>query len=358
MDWPEILTLAFNLFMCIPTLASLTKLDNWWVRGFDFPRVQISALIVVSIMLSLWVYSFQHDWHYVITGVLFICLIYQLIKIYPYTFIAPKQVVAYEGDDNKEHISILVSNVLTENRAYKRFIDLVQDRNPDMFLTLETDKKWENALAPLEKDYEYSAKIPLSNLYGMHLYSKLVLEDIEIKFLVKDDIPSIHGFVRLPNGKKVAIHCLHPRPPSPSESDSSTERDAELLLVAREINVDDGPVLVFGDFNDVAWSRTALLFQKISGLLDPRRGRGFFNTYNANYRLLRWPLDHVFHSKNFTLIELARCEHIGSDHFPMYIKLNYSEGAEEIQEAPEADKEDKEFADEKVEKASPKERSL
>ncbi|KKM72467.1 hypothetical protein LCGC14_1420210, partial [marine sediment metagenome] len=137
-----------------------------------------------------------------------------------------------------------------------------------------------------------------------------------------------------------------------------TERDAELLLVAREINVDDGPVLVFGDFNDVAWSRTALLFQKISGLLGPRRGRGFFNTYNANYRLLRWPLDHVFHTKNFTLIELARCEHIGSDHFPMYIKLNYSEEAEEIQEAPKADKEDKEFADEKVEKASPKERSL
>lgn len=358
MSWLEIVTLILNLLFCIPTAASLTTFDVWWVRGFDFPRIQISVLIFLNILFAIYVYDFTEAWQFIVLSALIFSVVYQCILIYPYTIFAKKQVIAYSGADNDSHISILVSNVLTPNRGYEELIALVTSRDPDLFLTLETDAKWENALEPLEGTYKHSVKVPLDNLYGMHLYSKLPLENMEVKYLVRGDIPSIHGTLKLHNGKKVAIHCLHPKPPTPSESDTSTNRDAELLLVAREIDVDSGPVLVFGDFNDVAWSRTTRLFQKISKLLDPRRGRGFYNTYNANYPLLRWPLDHVFHTKNFTLVELARAKNIGSDHFPMFIKLNYTPKAEWMQDTPQADASEKKRADEKIEKAKPKEKSL
>ncbi len=354
MSFLELFILCLNILFCIPSAASLTKFDYWWIRGFDFPRVQITVLLIVNILLALVVYDFDAIWHFLIVSALCLGLWYQCALIYPYTIFAKKQVINYDGGQNENNISILVSNVLTENSNYNKLIDLTRSKNPDLLLTLESDKKWEEALDVLEETYTYSVKVPLENLYGMHLYSKFPLENIEMKYLVADGIPSIHGTLKLPNGKNATIHCLHPRPPSPSESKTSTNRDAELLLVGREIEKDAKLVLVFGDFNDVAWSRTTRLFQKVSGLMDPRRGRGFINTYNANYKLLRWPLDHVFHSDDFTLIEIDRGKNIGSDHFPMYIKLNYTPRAEWRQEALVASQDEKELVEEKIEKGDPK----
>ena len=94
------------------------------------------------------------------------------------------------------------------------------------------------------------------------------------------------------------------------------------------------PIIVAGDFNDVAWSHTTRLFQRTSRLLDPRVGRGFFNSYNAKLPLLRYPLDHLFSSDHFALVHLERMSYFGSDHFPILVVLNLEPEAAQEQEAP------------------------
>lgn len=89
----------------------------------------------------------------------------------------------------------------------------------------------------------------------------------------------------------------------------------------------------------------------MSGALDPRRGRGMFNSFHASHPLLRWPLDHIFHDNSFTLVELRRLPNIGSDHFPVYAELQYEPKAEALQDAPEADQDDREEAEEMIEEA-------
>lgn len=354
-----ILQIIFLVIASIPiiaTIASILKLDNWWIRIFDFPRIQIVFLNLVALtglLITIPFHSFDAYWYYGVLIALGLCLIFQGVKIFPYTSLAKKQVIRFKGKNEDRTIALLISNVLTTNKKYQKLIDLVKEKKPDILLTLETDKKWEEALSVLEEAYPYTVKIPLDNLYGMHLYSRLELMDAEVRYLVEEGIPSIRTWVRLDCGKKVQLYCLHPTPPSPTERDTSTNRDAELLLVGKEIAEHDHTAIVIGDLNDVAWSRTTNLFQKISGLMDPRIGRGFFSTFHASYPLFRWPLDHIFHSDDFTLVKLERLPHIGSDHFPIYSELHYEPRAEAVQEEEEADQEEEEWAEEKIEKAEP-----
>jgi endonuclease/exonuclease/phosphatase (EEP) superfamily protein YafD len=107
---------------------------------------------------------------------------------------------------------------------------------------------------------------------------------------------------------------------------------------------------VAGDLNDVAWSETSELFVRLSGLLDPRAGRGFYNSYNAHNPLFRYPLDHVFHSHHFELVRLERCPPIGSDHFPILIELQYVPEAKAEQQPSEKEAGDEELAQEKLER--------
>ncbi|NND61563.1 MAG: endonuclease/exonuclease/phosphatase family protein, partial [Flavobacteriaceae bacterium] len=158
--------------------------------------------------------------------------------------------------------------------------------------------------------------------YGMHLYSKKEFLQPTVEFLVENDVPSIFTSVEMSPGNRIKLICLHPAPPSPTENDTSEERDAELMLVGKRIRKSELPTVVCGDMNDVVWSRISRLFKKITGMIDPRVGRGFFPTYHAKFWLLRFPLDHLFHTKDLFVGRMERTNYFGSDHFGMYYEIH------------------------------------
>jgi endonuclease/exonuclease/phosphatase (EEP) superfamily protein YafD len=333
-----------TILTVLVTIIPLSPNKHWVVRGMDFPRLQF---MVFSLALLITIFVFL-DKGSAITLILasatVICLIWQLWWILPYTMLWSKEVKFCEEVDPERQISIITSNVLTPNRNVDALIELVKKHQPDILVTLESDLWWQEQLNVLESDMPYSVKCPLDNLYGIHLYSKLRLHDQEISYLVEKDVPSIHVSIELRSGHKVRAHFLHPAPPSPTENEKSAERDAELIAVARSVAKSDQPVLVAGDLNDVAWSSTTRLFRKISGLLDPRIGRGMFNTFHVKFPFFRWPMDHLFHSKHFTLCSIRRLPSISSDHFPLFTSLSFApiDGAE--QKGLESDVEDQERA--------------
>ena len=339
------------------TLLSTSRSSHWGVRNWDFPRVQIALAAAASGVAYAAFFFRGRWWEWALLAGEALTVAWQCYKIWPYTPFHRKDVHRSEsfrknGKRGREGstFGLLVSNVLMENPHHDRFLRMVEHCDPDLVLALEIDAAWMASIEPLSRKYPYSVKQPQENYYGMVLFSRLPLVDPRVLFLVQDDIPSIHTAIDLPGGGRIWLHGLHPRPPEPIRDQPSTPRDAELVLMGNTIGDDeDRPTVVAGDLNDVAWSPTSELFLRLSGLLDPRKGRGFFNSFNAKNPLMRFPLDHVFHSNDFRLVSLQRLENIGSDHFPIFIELSHEPDAEAEQPETPSEPGDQEEASEKLE---------
>jgi endonuclease/exonuclease/phosphatase (EEP) superfamily protein YafD len=314
--------LAF-IFILSPFLPAFPN-PHWFFRTADFIRIQslIIQLVLLVLVASL-VDEFDIFAVCILAGLL-ISALYQFAKIAPYT---PLHTSAKEKSPSDGMVSVLAGNVLQTNNNYDKFLAIVKKYDPDLVLVMESNKDWKKGLALLEKSHPHTVQIPLENLYGMHLYSKVKLQNVSINYHVEKDIPSIFCEYPINDSNTIFFACLHPAPPSPTENDTSKERDAELMIVGEHIRDLNKPVVVCGDMNDVVWSRTTRLFKKMTDMIDPRVGRGFFPTYHAGYRLMRFPLDHIFHTQDLFIGTMERSENYGSDHFAMYYEIYHKTGA-------------------------------
>ncbi len=327
----------FTLLAFLATLIPLSSSKEWYIRIFDYPRLQTFVIAVIALIWFFIYYFKRTAMHWLFAGILSFIIIVQAYKAWPYTPFAKKTVLTAAAETNSGAVSLLICNVLQTNTDYHLLIEKVKHYNPDILITTETDSIWQQQLSIIEKNYPFSVKVPLTNLYGMHLYSRMPLAQSMVRYLIEPEIPSIYTKVQLKNGEWITLFIVHPRPPVPGESSDSKERDAEIIMVGREAKKDGGPVIVAGDLNDVAWSENTELFQEVSGLLDPRRGRGFYNTYHAKVPIFRWPLDHIFHSNHFKLIKMERLSSVNSDHFPVFVHLSYEPEDKNLQPVTKPD---------------------
>ena len=354
-------TLLVAVWLISGSLLNLTHSSNWYVRGWDFPRLFTTALAVAT--GTAW--GFLCDWQWqdwlLLTSLAGV-VGWNLWNVYPYTPLAgkhvqpaPKNAPADSPHDGPRTVRLVSSNVLMENEQHDRWLAEIRKADPDVILALEVNEAWAAAIDRLRDVYPHVVRHPQENYYGMVLLSRLELVNPRVKEVIEADVPSIHTGLTLRDGTAVNLICLHPKPPEPLRNQDSGPRDAELVTVGRQIGDDpaDAPTIVTGDLNDVAWSHTTRLFLRLSGLLDPRVGRGLYNSYNANNPLFRFPLDHFFHSNDFKLVDLRRLGKVGSDHFPMFLELLYDPAADAEQPEQAESAGDRAEAEEMVADAEP-----
>ncbi len=311
----------------------------------DFPRLQIAALACLWLIGWFFLIPDSGIWLSIMAVSVGCVLVYQCAWILPHTEMHAQEVSLYmpESEDDAPIVKLLSSNVLMSNRDSSQLLALIEQHRPNIIITLESDQWWQDQLDVMEH-YPHRLACPLDNLYGMHIFSQLPLHDSAIEFLVESDKPSMRCRIEVTPTVSAQLHVVHPAPPAPGENEESTERDVELIMLAKALADTQERVIVAGDLNDVAWSATTRLFRQISGLLDPRIGRGVYNTFNAFHWFARWPLDHVFVSSHFQVVDIQRLSKIGSDHFPLLVELAITDGPA-MSNVVEQDEQDEERLD-------------
>ena len=354
-----ILLLVVCLFL--GSLLSLSSYPHWFIRAWDFPRIQI---VVIAVGLSVLHFVFSRIWEnaptwlsWTVYALTLILIVWHGFRIAVYSPLVQTQAKSVEPEQpdsagrKENQIRILVSNLELENDKYELWRKTVLAADPDVLVVLEPGERWVKEIEPLFEEYSEQIIYPQENWYGMMLLSRLPVEEQQIRFLVQDDVPSIDTKLQLKSGQTIRLIGVHPRPPEPVRNNDATARDAELMLWGKELKEEQGPVIICGDLNDVAWSRSTRLFLRTSGLLDPRIGRGLFNTFHADHWWMRFPLDHIFHSNHFSVVQIQRLPFVGSDHFPIFIDLEFSPEKKEEHEVMKKEAGDEEEAEERIERA-------
>ncbi len=321
---------GFSILFILVTALPMLPVGWWWIRVLDYPRFQVAIALVIVCVCLLAFDQPKSGFTWALVVLAFAAFLYQMTRIWPFTPLAKRQVADAKTCD--ACVQLLVSNVRVGNRDAERLIRLAEEVKPDILLLVETNGWWDDALHPLASKYETVVRHPQENGYGLHFMTNMPVESVRLRFLLEPEVPSVHARLTMENGESILFLGIHPQPPVPNFK-NTRPRDAELIIAGREASESSLPAIIAGDLNDVAWSRTTELLMRTTDMLDPRRGRGVFATFPVQTPGLRWPLDHIFHSKHFTIKKLHVCKNIGSDHFPVFVELCRERTAEERQES-------------------------
>ncbi|MEG8013533.1 hypothetical protein QP165_03385 [Sphingomonas sp. 22R3R2A-7] len=218
--------------LILVTGLSLFESNEWWIRIWDFPRVQILAGLVLAAGLSLWLDRRAGR------GIAVLCAVaagWQLYRIYPYTPLARTELAFADNVPGAKGacFSVLSLNVLESNRDYPRTARLIDRMRPDILLLMETDRRWADALATQLARYPHRLERPIENTYGMILATRLPMRDGRIETIAEKDTPSIHA--ELTAGSAFRVIALHPRPPSPDRIPRPAMRRSRSPQSARRV---------------------------------------------------------------------------------------------------------------------------
>ncbi len=236
-----------------------------------------------------------------------------------------------DSTEKKNEASLLLTNVLSSNQSYDVLLKIIKLKKADIIIVLELTPLWAYELKIIGKQYPYQKLIPRRDNFGIGLYSKYPLENITVIDFATNGIPSITASIRF-NRNHVNIIATHPMPPFNEFFAKQQKKHLENIAVftqSKEVitnSKDTALIIVAGDLNSTQWSPSYRRLMDSTDLKNTRQGKGIYPSWSAGGivgYLLQIPLDHVLVTKNIHTQKFEKLESIDSDHFPIYLELQF-----------------------------------
>ena len=102
------------MFFIIAIILPLVRCDAWWIRVFEFPRLQLLFLGILLVITAVFFLDYPNTIFIHVSLLVVAPVIYQFSKIIPYTAVYPQQMLALDKNIGGEHIKLVISNVFME----------------------------------------------------------------------------------------------------------------------------------------------------------------------------------------------------------------------------------------------------
>jgi len=214
--------------------------------------------------------------------------------------------------------NVLLANVLQLNNQHTKLLDLIRKENPDLIALVEVNQTWIDALEPALKGYCSSHQALREDNYGLALYCRFPIHQVETRYFCEEDVPTIVAHLELENSPFIVIGT---HPPPPKSLKESINRNQQLVAIGRYVSGQSGNKIVLGDLNITPWSPYFRETLVISGLRNSQRGMGLQPSWPRKNPLLRVPIDHILVSGGIKVLNRKLGPDIGSDHFPVILEF-------------------------------------
>lgn len=278
-------------------------------------KFQYFILGIVFLIYYIYIYSYKKDKDYVLP--IFLCtfvILINAVDVCPMFFKYPKIEQSFS-----KTIKIADYNVRSENRHYDKFLQQIQDEQPDIVLAQEINEDWLENISQLKKTYPYCIEHPRDDNFGIAMYSKIPLKELKIIEWSDWAIPLISAYVDLGN-KDIRIIGVHTTPPINFEY--IERRNIMLNKINESVKNESKDIIIMGDLNTTSYSYAYKKFIKNTGLKDASRGHQITGTWpDKFFPILRISIDHILSTESIFVKSYKAVTGIGSDHLPVYAEL-------------------------------------
>ena len=301
--------LSIALGVGIASVIALAGRAHWIAELFTHFRVQY-VVVQIAVLIGLTL-----RWRMLASALTVPLLVANLLGLADYW---PSREARADTDDD---FRLLTANLDRHNDDSARFVALVRELEPDAIVLLEVTPAWSDALVTLARDYPAQHLVPREDAFGIGLMSRAPLAAVETVDL--GGAPAVDAALWLRDGRRLRLVGAHLW--TPVSRARAGARNAQLEALGDLTGGLSEPLVVTGDFNITPYSPVLSAWLAATGLVDPRRGRGFAMTWPVGFPVLGIPIDHSFVNEHVMASEPRRSAAFGSDHFAIMTSLSLRE---------------------------------
>ncbi len=306
-SWQSFISICLILGLTLTVMTFFGRL--WW--GFELAtHFRVQYVILFFFLMVVMAVKRQ----LLLVGITGLCMAVHLFYILP-VYLSPRESLA---ESKSETVKILSSNVRRNNTHHQQVLDLISKETPDVVTLQEVDDVWLEALKPLDKTYPYRQIIKVSYQERLSLYSRLPIITSHEKYYGIYKIPVLIVTLNV-NGHPLTVYTTHLI--SPTTPRDAQARNQALIQLAQEIHSAKEPGVLIGDMNISPWSPYFYDLLRTSGLKDSRYGFGIQASWPTYVPPFLIPLDHCLVHPSIQVLDRRVGPNIGSDHYPVLIKL-------------------------------------